>query len=168
MSQKVVSLFQRDEESMRDWDPQQIELFGRKSNGIHSWVLIFPDEFGQDDFMSLIVRNRFDLILDLRPIAVFEKPKYDHKKLMTALYKSHVSYVDVAHLAHSNYADFFIFFSEFEEKILNRHSSEMAPFYTLCLSDSSEGAKNIALSFRSAMRRFGSQIVELHPRAILS
>lgn len=168
MSQKVVSLFQHDQVRQGDWNPQQIELFGRKDNGVHSWVLVYPHEFNQKNFLSLVVRNRFDLILDLRPIAVFEKPQYNHKALMSNLYTSHVSYIDIAHLAHSKDSDFSIFFHEFEQKILESHGESSPPFYTLCLSDDSQAAKNIARLFRSAMRRFGSRIVELHPRAILS
>lgn len=168
MSQKVVNLFQRDEERRVDWSPQQIELFGRKGNGVHSWVLIYPEEFNQDNFLSLVVRNRFDLILDLRPIAVFEKPKYNHKNLMTKLYGSDVSYVDVAQLAHSNDFDFSSFFLEFEQKILDDRGDNSPPFYTLCLSDNSDAAIKIVRLFRSAMQRFGSMIVELHPRSILS
>lgn len=133
---------------------------------MHSWVLIMPSDFRQDNFLNIVVRNRFDLILDLRPAPVFHRPNYDHKSLMSNLYNSSVRYVDIAKIAQSPSNEFTLFFSEFRKKFRLYDGSE-APFYTLCLTDSSLQAKEIVRQFRKAIREFGDHVVELHPKALL-
>lgn len=168
MSEKVLTLpvsSLRREKSYAN--PQQIELFGERKRSIPIWVLLNPDDFVQDIFLKLIVRNQFDLVLDLRPDPVFRKPNYDHKYLMNYFYKKSIGYFDLATIAQADSENSFNFFSELRIKF-KAGNRENNSFYTLCLANDDPLTIEVVRQFRKVLRDLGDHVVEVHPRAVLT
>lgn len=76
--------------------PTQLDLFGQAPMDHRLFCFLDVNDISQDILMTSIVRNAIDTIVDLRPVPVFSKPKFDHHEITSWFSLHGVSYLEYA------------------------------------------------------------------------
>lgn len=143
---------------------RQFELFAGRPD-YDAVAFLDPSFFDQDKFLSILTRQQFHMIFDLRPKPIFRKPAYDHKAIMSYMYDRCIFYYDIGRLAQEIRGDFDDMVGTLTG-ILSKNSPQKFRF-TLCLVDRAADEAGVVASFRQHLAIAGSTVVELNPRSII-
>lgn len=142
----------------------QLELFDESEVLSNRISFVNPEEFQQDQFLKLLARNRFNILIDYRPRPVFRRPKFSHREVTSHLHQRNIAYVELARYAqraNSKYADL--------NDILRREYANVfqsGPIFCLGLFDDEALKSGIIDAFRAGIAARNS-IIEVHPNSLL-
>lgn len=165
-SEKVIYLKFANHGSSVPGDSFQMDLFDFQTRDTPRIILLDPDTTNQNELFTIIARNRFEAVLDLRLKPVFRKPSYSHKEITSHLYRNNIRYEEIALLVQKSNGRL----SAMQKFLSECFGSlgQASAHYTLCLADREANEAGIVMQFRSILQRLNMAVVEMHPRSILS
>lgn len=143
-------------------EPEQLELFDRAFGSVRAISYLDISVLDQDRFIRSLIMNAVTTIIDLRGVAVFPKPHFDHRFLMSYFYERSVDYIEFAMVRKMP-----------AERIcssdsLNRWFSALpSAGMTACIIDADAVRDGAVASFRKGMAKSNNGYVEIHPRALI-
>lgn len=143
---------------------EQFELF-RRLHVPNAIAFLDPGLFNQEKFLSIIARQQFGLIFDLRIRPIFRKPAYDHRLLMHYFYNRRIPYYDLARIHQCIKSEFLAMVTDMETSLFEKGKEAR---HTLCLTDKDSNDSGVVQSFRRSLVDGGGKIVELNPRSFIS
>lgn len=137
----------------------QFDLFQPTQSPAGFFVFLDLDAYEQGDLLRVFARNAVSALIDLRPVPVFRRPRYNHREIVQFLSESRIAYFDYAMVQNRGgaYGDVAI------GRAVNRGR---ARGLTVCLYDERARERGLVDLARSNFNRSRFFKAELSPRAL--
>lgn len=140
------------------------QLFSDPRLGKGKVAYLHIEGLSEADLLHAIARNSITGLIDLRPRPVFERPNFEHKKVVGYLYSHRVQYFEYA-----------LFQNELRpsesrndkrKKVEKELDALLASGLTLCLYDEDSKERGWLERTRHILRDRSSFVAELHPKSL--
>ena len=136
-------------------------LFGYDAGGKGKVVFLSVGDLTEEKLLTVLVRNSVKAVIDLRPRAVFPKPRFRHKRIIEYFHEWNIIYVEYVMLARDGRGKYG------KERPDDYIEEALETGLALCLFDEEARAGGRVKEFRQRLvqaRNFG---VELSSRALV-
>lgn len=156
MTGKVVNLPFK----LKPAEPFQLDLFDMDKFLVGKYSFLDVNDCNQDEFFQYITKLRFKLVIDIRIFPSFDRPKYEHSKVLSILERSNVFYFPAVYLKYTNN----LYSQIYHHKSVIRAKSEQGP--VLLLHEKEKSKEKSLERWRIFLEKRMSGSKELHPRSI--
>lgn len=140
-------------------EPAQFELFRDAEEAARYFSFIDIRDYDQTSFLRLLARNAVSTVIDIRPVPLFDRPKFRHGEVVDYMFKAEIVYFEYAvarlrdHLE-SNY------------KIARTVNMRRNAGLTLCVYDEASLNEGVVASVRGMFSRSNFYTIELTSRSL--
>jgi hypothetical protein len=136
----------------------QAFLISPPEDHVGKFVFVDIERFDEGNFLSLIARNAVSSIVDVRPMPIFDRPRFNHKDVFSFLFLNNVRYIEVA-LAPLSVPESRLTF--------DADSLGLRSGLTMCIFDHLAKDRGWVDLVRQSFRRSTNFVAEVNPRALM-
>lgn len=142
------------------WEKKERELFMYEETGKGKFAVIDLGNIGEEQFKHSLVVNSVRAVVDLRAPAVFQRPKFVHKQVISYLFSNGIRYVEYGMALVGKRGQ------EQRAGLEDEVEKALEEGLTLVIVDADARERGVIQEFRQRLGRMKGTQAELNPRAL--